>query len=234
MNATRHDAAVRSAFNVQQSRFKSEVAATDARLCAVLEALGPLAGRRVLDLGCGKGRFSVHLQARGAEVLGLDLSEAMLAQASGLPRIRGSARRLPLARASCDAVVAIEVLEHLSDAGLEQSLAEIRRVLRPSGVVAIVDKNAGALDARRPWLPSLAVKWVDERRGRWMYPAGGPVRERWFWPGSLRARLGEWFEQVRVEHLLSPAEAGGRVFRRWPGARLMTLWAARAPGGRHG
>lgn len=234
MNATGHDAAVRAAFDFQHARFKAEVPATDVRLRAVLEAIGPVAGRRVLDLGCGKGRFAAHVQGFGAEVVGLDLSAAMLSWAGGLPRVRASARRLPLRSGCCDAVIAIEVLEHVSDGGLDGTLAEIRRVLCPGGIVAIVDKNAGALDARRPWLPSLAVKWIDERRGRWMYPAGGSVRERWFWPDALRMRLGEWFDEVRVEHLLSPREAGSLVFRRWPGRRLMTLWTARAPGGSDG
>jgi len=196
--------------------------------------MAPLAGRRILDLGCGKGRFAAHVQNSGAEVVGFDISPRMLAGASGLKRIRGSARRLPFGDGAFDAVMAIEVLEHLSARGIDEALAEVSRVLRPGGVLVIVDKNACALDARRPWLPSLLVKWIDERRGRWMYPRGGPVRERWFWPNALRGRLGEWFEDVRVEHLLSPAEARGLLFRSLPGVRLMTIWTAQAPGGGRG
>ena len=72
-------------------------------------------GRRVLDLGCGKGRFATRLAESGAEVVGIDLSAAMLAEAKGLARVRGSARRLPFASATFDAVVAVEVFEHLAD-----------------------------------------------------------------------------------------------------------------------
>jgi 2-polyprenyl-6-hydroxyphenyl methylase/3-demethylubiquinone-9 3-methyltransferase len=88
------------------------------------------------------------------------------------------------------------------------------------------------MNAQRPWLPSLVVKRIDERRGRWMYPPGGPVRERWFWPPRFQAELGRWYEDVRVVRMLAPAEERKWLFRRFPAARLMTLWVAKAPGGR--
>lgn len=222
-----HDAHVAARFDESEARFKAEVPPGDVRLRAVLAALGPIDGLRILDLGCGKGRFAAHLKAAGAEVVGLDLSAAMLARAAGLDRVRASARRLPFAEASFGAVVAIEVLEHVGAVG--PVLAEARRVLRPGGRLAIVDKNARALDARRPWLPSLAVKWLDERRGLWMYPAGGPVRERWFGPKALLSSLGRDFEGARVEFLLRPEEARRLVFRAFPEARLMAIWTADVP-----
>jgi SAM-dependent methyltransferase len=108
---------------------------------------------------------------------------------------------------------------------------ELRRVLKPGGRLVIVDKNASALNAHRPWLPALVVKWIDERRGLWMYPSGGQVRERWFRPSSLALRLARDFDSVRVDFLLRPEEAGSWVFRKWPRTRLMTLWSARVPAG---
>lgn len=226
-----HERAVLDRFDALQARFKTEVAAEDFRLDAIVRALGPLDGLRLLDLGCGKGRFAARLSALGAKVVGLDLSSEMLARAGRLPRVRGSARRLPFPASSFDGVVAVEVFEHLPAVGVDVALAEARRVLRPGGTIAVVDKNAGALDATRPWLPSLAVKWIDEHRGRFMYPAGGPVRERWFWPGALARRIARDFEDVRVAHLLSPVEAEVPFFRLVPPARLMTLWTAKVPGG---
>lgn len=226
-----HDAHVAGRFDLLHERFKRALGAGDVRLRALVDRLGPLDGRRVLDLGCGKGRFSARLQERGAVVIGLDVSAAMLAEAEGLDRVRGAARRLPFADGVFDAVVAVEVFEHMADADVDVALAESCRVLRSGGVLAVIDKNAGSWNAGRPWLPSLAVKWLDERRGRWMYPAGGPVRERWFWPGEFRRRLARRFEEVRIDYLLSPSEARVALFRRVPSARLMTLWTARAPGG---
>jgi SAM-dependent methyltransferase len=229
-----HEAVVRSRFDLLEARFKTEVPADDARLRSVLSAFLPLEGRRVLDLGCGKGRFASHLVARGARVVGLDLSTEMLARAGGFDRLRGSARRLPFEDGAFDRVLAVEVLEHVSPRSLDAVLMEMRRVLRPGGVAAIVDKNAWSLNARRPWLPSVLVKRIDERRGLWMYEPGSPVRERWFSPRGLKKRLERGFTDVRVEHLLSPGEAGRWPFESWPASRLMALWSARVPGGARG
>jgi 2-polyprenyl-6-hydroxyphenyl methylase/3-demethylubiquinone-9 3-methyltransferase len=216
-------------FDLLEGRFKGEIPPDDFRLRAVLDALGPLAGCRVLDLGCGKGRFGRYLAARGAAVVGIDLSQAMLRHACGLPRVRASGRRLPFPASCFDVVVALEVLEHVP--AVEPVLEEIARVLRSGGRLAIVGKNASALDARRPWLPSLVLKWIDERRGFWMYPSGGPVRERWFWPGRMAGRLRRRFGPVRVTHLLTRREAARAVFRHCPGRRLYVLWTALGTGG---
>ena len=253
LTAQRHEAEVAAPFDQLEDRFKSAVADDDVRLRALRASLnrvhtahpsgdlvggahptrylGPLRSLRVLDLGCGKGRFAAALAADGAEVIGLDRSAAMLASARGLDRVLASARRLPFASASIDGVVAVEVFEHLPVRAIGEVLREVRRVLRPGGIVAIVDKNAGSWNAQRRWLPNVLVKWIDEERGRWMYPSGGPVRERWFWPHAFAARLRRAFAEVRVEYLLSPSEADCWLFRLVPSARVMTLWSARVPGG---
>ncbi len=164
-------------------------------------------------------------------MVGLDLSAGMLAEAAGLARVRGSARRLPFGRGSFDAAIAVEVFEHLPPEALERVCGEVLRVLEPGGTFVVIDKNACSWNARRPWLPSVLVKWIDERRGLWMYGPGDPVRERWFRPRELKRRLLRWFPEVRVWHLLSRSEAGRFPFRSVPAARLLVLWAAKAPGG---
>jgi 2-polyprenyl-6-hydroxyphenyl methylase/3-demethylubiquinone-9 3-methyltransferase len=229
-----HEAEVASRFDALNGRFKPSIAEDDYRLRGILDALGPVRDLRVLDLGCGKGRFARALQARGASVVGIDLSAAMLAEACGLNRVRATARRLPFCPHAFDGIIAVEVFEHLDPRSRGLILGEARRVLRPGGIMVIVDKNIASLSARRPWLPSVAVKRIDECRGRWMYPRGGPVRERWFWPPGLQIELLHWFEDARHVHLLAPNEEGCRLFHYLPAARLMTLWVARAPGDRHG
>lgn len=226
-----HEAEVTFRFDALHWRFKDSLDPEDYRLRGVLDAVGPVDGLRVLDLGCGKGRFARALQDHGASVTGIDLSTAMLADADGVQRVRGSARYLPFPAGTFDAVVAIEMFEHLEPATWRDAIAEARRVLSPRGVLAIVDKSLASLNAQRPWMPSALVKRIDERRGLWMYPADGPVRERWFWPSRLRKELLKSFPDVRVVHLLSPAERRLVLFRRIPTARLMALWVARRNGG---
>jgi ubiquinone/menaquinone biosynthesis C-methylase UbiE len=226
-----HERYVGSRFDALESRFHEAVSADDYRLRACVEALGPLDGRRILDLGCGKGRFARRLEEQGAEVVGLDGSRKMLAGATGLDRARGSALRLPFTSGKFDGAMAVEVFEHLPPGRVEVALAEIARVLKAGGRLAIVDKNRFALDSARPWLPKLAVKTLDERRGRWMYPAGGPVREHWFSPRRFAEQIRGRFEDVATEFLLAPEESRRAIFRLVPRARLMVLWSARAAGG---
>ncbi|MDG3004056.1 class I SAM-dependent methyltransferase [Paludisphaera mucosa] len=226
-----HEAEVTFRFDALHWRFKDALDPEDYRLRGVLDAIGPVAGLRVLDLGCGKGRFARALQDHGATVTGLDLSTAMLAEADGIARVRGSARSLPFPSGSFDAVIAVEVFEHLDPATWDETIAEASRVLTPRGALAIVDKSLASFNSQRPWMPSALVKKIDERRGRWMYPSDGPVRERWFWPSRLRKELLKSFADVRVVHLLSPAEKRLMLFRRLPSARLMALWVARGGGG---
>ena len=226
--ALRHESEVASRFDAVAGRFRREVGEADYRLRAVIRALEGLADPLVLDLGCGKGRFARRLTDRGLRVVGIDLSRAMLKEARALPLVLGSGRRLPFADGAFDAVLAVETLQHVQEVAV--TISDARRVLRPGGRLVVLDRNAGALDARRPWLPALVVKQIDERRGLWMYPADGPVRERWFWPGRLAARLAGEFEDVAVEFLVSPDEEKSRLFRALPRARTMACWTARAPG----
>lgn len=222
-----HERYVRSRFDALEARFRDEVSADDYRLRACLGAFAPLAGLRILDLGCGKGRFARHLREAGAEVVGLDGSRNMLSQAIGLDRVRGSALRLPFGSGTFDGAMAVEVFEHLPRSCVGLALGEVARVLKLRGRVVIVDKNVFALDAARPWLPKLAIKAIDERRGRWMYPAGGPVRERWFSPRGFAGQMRGHFDEVKTEFLVSPEESRRAIFRFVPKTRLMVLWAAR-------
>jgi ubiquinone/menaquinone biosynthesis C-methylase UbiE len=111
----------------------------------ILEHLGDLVGGRVADIGCGKGRFARLVKERfpDARVAAIDLAEAMLARVpSNLHRIAASMTALPLATASMDAAYATESLEHAVD--IPAAVAELARIVKPGGRIAIIDKNAEA------------------------------------------------------------------------------------------
>jgi SAM-dependent methyltransferase len=102
--------------------------------------LGDVAGRRVLEIGCGSAPCARWLRAAGADVVALDLSGGMLARAAELnrstgiavPLLQADAGALPLADGSFDlACSAFGGLPFVADA--RSVLAEVRRVLRPGG-----------------------------------------------------------------------------------------------------
>jgi len=116
-------------------------------------------GHRVLDLGCGEGRHAITAWLTApVQVVGLDIGAADLATARrrsldfnpggpgagassatdasrALGWVRGSGLRLPFADATFDRIICAEVLEHVPD--YHAMLREIRRVLKPGGLVAV-------------------------------------------------------------------------------------------------
>lgn len=92
-----------------------------------------------LEIGIGTGRIAKPLLACGVEVVGVDLSRAMMAHIQkDIPQamlVNGDVTRLPLASATCDAVIAVHILHLVSD--WRVALAEARRVLKPEGVLLL-------------------------------------------------------------------------------------------------
>lgn len=137
------------------------LAAATNELADVVRAWVPVQGTRLLDLGCGIGRVAAALAPDAAEVVGVDVSAAMVDQArrrtTSLRNARFEAvdgRVLPFPEASFDAVIAADSFPYLVRAGiLHAQLAELRRVLRPGGDLLVFnwsyrgDEEADAREA---------------------------------------------------------------------------------------
>lgn len=108
------------------------------------------AGARVLDLGCGTGHFADYIRRRGHEVVGLDPSVKMLALARqnfpDIEFIEGYSNNLPFEAHHFDCVISIEVLRYLNDSEVLRSYQEIKRTLRPGGILLVTHVNTLATE----------------------------------------------------------------------------------------
>jgi len=97
------------------------------------ERYGPLAGQKLVDLGCGPGFYTEALRAKGADVIPVDSDSAELEMIGPAPEgaLLADAATLPLADASVDGAFCSNLLEHTPDA--QAVIREIQRVLRQGG-----------------------------------------------------------------------------------------------------
>lgn len=104
-----------------------------------------LAGRRVLEVGCGQGMILFNTAAIAASAVGMDISEGSLRSAAGIRAqlgatnvdlLRGDAERLPFPDGAFDVVLCIGVLHHTP--GTAAGIEEIRRILRPGGRAVVM------------------------------------------------------------------------------------------------
>lgn len=142
--------------------------------------LPPLAGKRVLDLACGTGRWSSRLLARGAgAVVGVDVSPAMLAVANRKPDLKGRLAvadccDLPFRDGVFDLVLYSFALGHIQD--VRRVAREVARVTTENADVYVSDLHPSAH----------AQGWKTAFRDR-----RGPV-EIATWPQSLEEQLALW------------------------------------------
>ena len=141
-----------------------------------LRRAGLAPGDRVLDIAVGTGlvaREAVGITGRASDVIGLDVSEGMLAEARrtlSIPLVQARAEALPVATASIDFLSMGYALRHVAD--LAVTFAEFRRVLRPGGALLLLEigrpDNRIAHAALRAYLGRIvpAVCRLTAPRGR--------------------------------------------------------------------
>ncbi len=139
---------------------------------ALLELLEPKKGERILDLGCGTGALTAQIAAAGAEVVGIDSSPEMIAQARrAFPRLRfeaGDARTFSF-DVPFDAVFSNAVLHWVREP--ELVVARIRSALRPGG--RFIAEFGGRGNTRRmveALVRQAAAFGISDYQPPWYYP----------------------------------------------------------------
>ncbi|MGE5154378.1 MAG: bifunctional 2-polyprenyl-6-hydroxyphenol methylase/3-demethylubiquinol 3-O-methyltransferase UbiG [Bdellovibrio bacteriovorus] len=181
----------------------------------------PLAGLRVLDIGCGGGILSESVARLGAEVLGVDVTEKNLRVARMHAAQGGlsidyrllSVAELAASGETYDLVLNMEVVEHVE--GLPEFLAHCSGLVRPGGVMLVATIN-------RTWAAALIAIFGAEVVLRWL-PRGTHHYRKLVRPAQVIAGLGEGFRLldqtgVRVNPL---TRAFG--YTRWMGVNYMLL-----------
>ena len=105
-------------------------------LDVILELLAPVAGRFVLDIGCGRGAFCTPLEQAGATWRGLD---PIRRSKVGLDIDTATAENMPYPDASFDAAICVCALHHVPVHGMERALVESVRVLRSKAELVVIE-----------------------------------------------------------------------------------------------
>jgi ubiquinone/menaquinone biosynthesis C-methylase UbiE len=209
-----------------------------ARFRLVLECLleASRASGRLLDLGCASGYYSVEFAKAGGCVAGLDISDASVALARRRAErdgvadrcefTTGDVRRLPFGDCEFDAVLMVEVLEHVREQ--RQAVSEAVRVLRPGGVLVLATPHAfetlsrwQRFRKRRAPVPEAAGIVVERVGTNPSAVEAGISHEPYFHDAftfeQIKGLLPEELEIVRL-HSLSALASGLRMSRYVPKA----------------
>lgn len=227
------EAIIARRFSELSSSFPDKIEEKDKRLNCLINALGSLDGKLILEVGCGKGRFTNIISSKKADCVGIDVSANFISEAKSRNKgafFIGSATELSFKEKTFDAVYAVEVIEHIAD--LEKCIKEAARVLKQSGKFIIIDRNILSINNRRLFVPNIIVKKYHELKNDWMYPRGFPYTEKWFFRKMIEKKLKRYFHKVNSKYIISDSEENSPtalIFKSIPVSRHFILWEASLP-----
>ncbi len=165
-NTPQRDTAAQRMFGAQAPVYAtSQVHVRDASLDALRRLAGPGPYRWAVDLGTGAGFTAFAMSGCAGRVLATDLTRPMLEQArrlgrerklSNLSLVQTPAEALPFAGESLDLVTCRVACHHF--ANLEQALDEVRRVLKPGGILVVADSVSPENDAVARWMNDVELR----------------------------------------------------------------------------
>lgn len=184
---------------------------------SMLQLWPDVAGKRVLDLACGSGRYSRLLRnAHAAQIVAVDFCPAMLEQVASADRVCASMMQLPLKSAVFDAVVSGLAVGHATD--IRRWMFEVARVLRPQGHLVYSDFHSEAIRA------GMTRSFKDQAEVTWTVPhqVHDLACQR-----QAMAACGLTVETVRELRMgieLNEAFAGSdQAYRRWYGVPVVLI-----------
>jgi len=188
---------IQSFFDRNADTFPEDVSDDDGRLKAILTYFGDLNGKKVLDAGCGKGRFAAKIKSifPSCEIHGVDISEELLKSVpDSIVKRRGSILNLLYDSDFFDCVFCVEALEHTIRT--EKAIEELCRILKSDGKIVIIDKNVEKLGK---------LKITDF--------------EHWFDKNKVKSSLEQYCREVKVEEVSYDKHEADGLFLAWMGLR---------------
>ena len=119
------------------------IGAVHAHRVLINDYVKPIAGERVLDIGCGTGASALHVPAE-TEYVGIDINEAYIARAK---KKFGACKTfkvddvttMPISEDSFDRAFSFGVLHHIDDNGVRSLLSKITKLVKPRGIYVTLD-----------------------------------------------------------------------------------------------
>ncbi|MCX6718065.1 MAG: methyltransferase domain-containing protein [Candidatus Staskawiczbacteria bacterium] len=203
--------------------FLEEIDLSDFRIKKILKFLGKPSDGKILDVGCGKGRFCRKIKDFGfINIIGVEPSKELIKAArknnKDIEFVQASAGNLPFMDDEFDFLICIEVLSQIPNT--EKSIKEMARVLKRNGEIIIIDKNKASIHPKF-FLPLMFFKKYMEISNKWFYPRDFQFREKWFFPWEIEKMLKKYCRKTEKEYLMDNKR---KMFGFLPFLNLFIAW----------